>query len=110
MNITYGILTRSSGGHPSSEALRRDLQKNKSQALVFLFSAKYNYPWRKHIDDKDYTLGTGKRVIVRGEVLDKRYNITIPRSTQENYNFNRTPPYYKQIQLLLQVLPLLFAC
>lgn len=55
----------------------------KVKRLFFLLSDKYDYPWRKHLDEKEFVLGTGKRVIAHGGVLDKRYNITVPRSIQE---------------------------
>jgi hypothetical protein len=49
---------------------------------VFLFSAeKHNYPWFRKLDAERVSLGAGKRVIVKGGVLDKKYLITIPRES-----------------------------
>jgi hypothetical protein len=56
----------------------------KVKRLFFWFADKYNYPWRKHINENEYTLGAGKRVIASGGILDKRYNITVPSSMQED--------------------------
>jgi hypothetical protein len=56
----------------------------KVKRLFYWFSDRYNYPWRKHLDEKLCVLGTGKRVIAIGGVLDKKYNITVPGSMQKD--------------------------
>lgn len=56
----------------------------KVKRLFFWFADKYNYPWRVHINEKEYALGTGKRVIANDGVFDKKYNITVPRTMQED--------------------------
>ena len=46
---------------------------------LFLFMAdQFSYPWISRIDKKQLDLGSGKRVVVKGGKLDKRYLITIP--------------------------------
>lgn len=45
---------------------------------VFLYMAeKLNYPWFKKLDLSKIDLGKGKRTIVKGGKLDKKYNIVI---------------------------------
>jgi hypothetical protein len=47
---------------------------------LFLYSAeKHAYPWVKRLDLTKVSLGSGKRVIAEGGVLDKKYQITVPR-------------------------------
>jgi len=41
----------------------------------------FNYSWIKRIDTELVNLGSGKRVIVKGGKLNKKYMITVP----ENY-------------------------
>lgn len=50
---------------------------------VFLWMAKVcDHPWLKHLDTKDVHLGSGKRVIYKGGMLDKDYQITVPREAE----------------------------
>jgi hypothetical protein len=47
---------------------------------LFLYSAKkHGYHWVKRLDLAKVALGSGKRVITEGGVLDKKYQITVPR-------------------------------
>ena len=49
---------------------------------LFLYSAeKHGYAWVKRLDLAKVALGSGKRVITEGGVLDKKYQITVPRET-----------------------------
>ena len=51
---------------------------------LFLYSAeKHGYPWAKRLDLTRVSLGTGKRVIAQGGVLDKKYQITVPREAEQ---------------------------
>jgi hypothetical protein len=51
---------------------------------LFLYSAeKHGYPWVKRLDLTKVSLGTGKRVIAQGGVLDKKYQITVPREAEQ---------------------------
>lgn len=50
----------------------------KVMRLFFWFADRYNYPWRNQLLVEDYNLGSGKRCIEKGGVLDKRYSITVP--------------------------------
>jgi len=47
---------------------------------LFLFMAEYsNHDWVKELNIEKIDLGSGKRVIVKNGVLDKKYKITVPR-------------------------------
>ena len=51
---------------------------------LFLYSAeKHGYPWAKRLDLTKVSLGSGKRVIAQGGVLDKKYQITVPREAEQ---------------------------
>jgi hypothetical protein len=51
---------------------------------LFLYSAeKHGYPWTKRLDLTKVSLGRGKRVIAEGGVLDKKYQITVPREAEQ---------------------------
>ena len=48
---------------------------------LFLFLAEEcNHPWMKKINLAQINLGSGKRVITKGGILNTKYGITIPRS------------------------------
>jgi len=51
----------------------------KVKRLFFWLADRFQYPWRKKLDEHDYDLGSGKRVVAEGGKLDKRYNITVPK-------------------------------
>ncbi|MCL5028278.1 MAG: type IV toxin-antitoxin system AbiEi family antitoxin [Bacteroidetes bacterium] len=51
---------------------------------LFLFIAeKHDHEWLKELNLEKIDLGSGKRVIVENGVLDKKYQITIPREYAE---------------------------
>jgi len=39
---------------------------------------KIQHPWLSHVNLNHVDLGSGKRVIVKDGVLDKKYKITVP--------------------------------
>ena len=49
----------------------------KVKRLFLYMAEKINYPWFKKINIKKIYLGSGKKVIVKGGKLDKKYNIVI---------------------------------
>lgn len=52
---------------------------------VFLYVAeKLHMPFLKELDLSQINLGTGKRVVVEGGKLDKKYLITVDRTEEEN--------------------------
>jgi len=51
----------------------------KVKRMFLHFAEKVNHPWFKKLDLKKIELGSGKRVIFQNGVLDKKYNITVPK-------------------------------
>jgi len=51
----------------------------KVKRLFLHFSEKINHPWFKKLNLKKIDLGSGKRVVFENGVLDKKYNITVPK-------------------------------
>jgi hypothetical protein len=52
----------------------------KAKRLFLWLAARHNYPWSSVLDTKGVDLGSGKRVIVKGGVLNKQFQITVPRA------------------------------
>ena len=62
--------------------VQRLLEECKSIKVrrLFLFMAEYlNHEWLKELKVEEIDLGSGKRVIVKNGMLDKKYKITVPR-------------------------------
>lgn len=54
---------------------------------LFLFLANYyNHPWASRVDESCINLGSGKRQIVTGGILDHSYQITVPEIFSTKYN------------------------
>ncbi|HSW64996.1 MAG TPA: type IV toxin-antitoxin system AbiEi family antitoxin domain-containing protein [Dissulfurispiraceae bacterium] len=51
----------------------------KAKRLFLWFSERYEHPWKKVLDITGVSLGSGKRMIIKGGVLDKQYEITVPK-------------------------------
>ena len=51
----------------------------KVKRLFLYMAEKHDHPWLNELNLNRINLGSGKRVIVKGGTLDKKYNITIPR-------------------------------
>jgi hypothetical protein len=63
--------------------LLQECRSVKVKRLFFFFAERHRHAWLKRIDRKSIDLGTGKRVLVRGGVLDQKYLITVPRDLGE---------------------------
>jgi hypothetical protein len=50
----------------------------KAKRLFLWLAHRHNYPWSRKLDEDDYDLGKGKRVIAKQGKLDSRYLITVP--------------------------------
>ena len=50
----------------------------RSNRLYLFLAHYYNHPWVKRLNESAINLGSGKRQIIEGGKLDKRYNITVP--------------------------------
>jgi hypothetical protein len=62
---------------------------NRSNAIkanrLFLFLAHYyQHPWAARVDESQINLGSGKRQIVKGGILDQRYLITVPETYKKD--------------------------
>lgn len=52
---------------------------------LFLYLAEfYAYPWYKRLDLSNVDLGSGKREIIKGGKLDKKYRIVVPNLNRED--------------------------
>lgn len=60
------------------DALLAACKSVKVKRLFFWLAKRLNYPWFKKLDENNYDLGSGKRVIAKGGKLDKDYLITVP--------------------------------
>ena len=50
----------------------------KVKRLFLFFADRHRHAWRSRLDMSRVSLGSGKRVLVKGGRLDPRYNITVP--------------------------------
>lgn len=60
------------------ESILKRSRSVKSNRLYLFLAHYYNHPWAKRLDESAINLGSGKRQIVQGGKLDKRYQITVP--------------------------------
>lgn len=60
----------------------------KTKRLTLWLAERHHHAWLDKLDISDLDLGSGKRVIYKGGVLDKRYHITIPREYVNGENTN----------------------
>lgn len=58
--------------------LLADCRSVKVKRLFFFFADRHSHSWRRQLDPKNFDLGSGKRVLVKGGKLDARYQITVP--------------------------------
>jgi hypothetical protein len=50
----------------------------KVKRLFFWFADRHRQPWLDRLDRDKIDLGTGKRMLVKGGILDPKYHITVP--------------------------------
>jgi len=60
------------------QGLLADCKSVKVKRLFFWFAERHNHAWLPKIDRSAIDLGKGKRMLVRGGKLDRKYNITVP--------------------------------
>ena len=60
------------------QRLLTECESVKVKRLFFFFADRHPHAWRKRLDATAFDLGHGKRMLVRGGKLDKRYQITVP--------------------------------
>lgn len=60
------------------ETLLADCCSVKVKRLFFFFMDRHAHRWASRLDPAVFDLGSGKRMLVRGGRLDKKYEITVP--------------------------------
>jgi hypothetical protein len=48
--------------------------------LFFWFAQRHGHAWAARLDPNDFELGRGKRLVAKGGMLDKQFQITIPKT------------------------------
>jgi len=56
----------------------------QTKRLFMWFADKHAHQWHRNMNRDNIDLGSGKRVIIKGGALDKKYNITVPREMLYN--------------------------
>jgi hypothetical protein len=60
------------------QKLLKDCASVKVKRLFFYFADRHKHPWLKRLKKEDVDLGSGKRMLAKGGVLDPTYQITVP--------------------------------
>lgn len=60
------------------QSLLESTRSIKVKRLFFFFADRERHAWLKRIDRNRINLGSGKRMLVKGGVLDQEYQITVP--------------------------------
>lgn len=60
------------------QKLLADCSSVKVKRLFFFFADRHRHPWLKRLDKDAVDLGAGKRMLVKGGILDRTYQITVP--------------------------------
>lgn len=61
------------------QQLLEECNSVKVKRLFLYIAEKQNHAWLQELNMESINLGSGKRVIVEDGVLDKKYNITVPK-------------------------------
>ena len=61
------------------QSLLEECKSVKVKRLFLFIAEKHDHGWLDELNIKKINLGSGKRVIVRHGMLNKKYNITVPR-------------------------------
>lgn len=67
------------------QKLLLDCSSIKVKRLFFFFADRQQHAWLKHLDKKAINLGTGKRLLVKGGILDPVYLITVPNNLDNDH-------------------------
>ena len=57
----------------------------QTKRLFGWFSDRHSHPWLKRLEWHSLELGNGKRAFIKGGVLSKKWQITVPREMEQNY-------------------------
>ena len=66
------------------QSLLQDCRQVKAKRLFLWITREQGHPWYRHIDQAKIDLGSGKRQIVKGGVLDDEFLITVPKKKERN--------------------------
>jgi hypothetical protein len=61
------------------QTLLQACQSVKAKRLLFFFADRHSHAWKNKINKDHVDLGSGKRMLVKGGVLDRTYQITVPK-------------------------------
>ncbi|WP_439373095.1 type IV toxin-antitoxin system AbiEi family antitoxin domain-containing protein [Bradyrhizobium sp. DASA03120] len=61
------------------QTLLQACQSVKAKRLFFFFADRQSHAWKNKINKDHVDLGSGKRMLVKGGVLDRTYQITVPK-------------------------------
>ncbi len=59
----------------------------KTKRLFMWFAKRHHHPWFNNLKIDKINLGKGKREIIKGGILDKTYQITIPREMAKDVSY-----------------------
>ena len=60
------------------QKLLKDCASVKVKRLFFFFADRHKHPWLKRLNKEAVDLGSGKRMLAKGGILDPTYQITVP--------------------------------
>lgn len=66
------------------QTLLKSCKSVKVKRLFFFFADRHDHGWRSRVRSQDFSLGSGKRQIVKGGRLDPKYHITVPAGYLES--------------------------
>ena len=66
------------------QKILEECQSVKVKRVFLYISEKLDLPYFRKLKFNQLDLGSGKRVVVEGGSLDKKYNITVDRKEEEN--------------------------
>jgi transcriptional regulator with AbiEi antitoxin domain of type IV toxin-antitoxin system len=62
------------------QKLLKNCTSVKVKRLFFYFADRHKHPWLKRLDKESVDLGSGKRMLAKGGILDPTYQITVPEN------------------------------
>jgi len=65
------------------QSLLQECRQVKTKRLLLWIAREQGHPWYRHIDPAKIDLGSGKRQIVKGGVLDDEFLITVPGKNED---------------------------
>lgn len=78
-NSSYELFEGMTSLNPGSvKDLLKECRNVKTLRLFFVMLEKAGHQWGKKLNSDDYYLGTGKRLVVKGGKLNRKYAVTVP--------------------------------